>query len=77
VQCQLSNVTGVTRLATSEYGVQPGRNQHEEEQEAVHNLIDEGLGVPAGSSYTMPMRFVWDEDKRLTHIQKHGIDFRI
>ena len=23
----------------------------------------------------MPMRFTWDEDKRLTNIRKHGIDF--
>jgi uncharacterized DUF497 family protein len=34
-----------------------------------------GLGVPAGSAYNMPMRFAWDEDKRLTNIRKHGIDF--
>ena len=23
----------------------------------------------------MPMRFAWDEDKRLINIRKHGIDF--
>ena len=34
-----------------------------------------GLGVPAGSFYNVPGPFMWDEDKCLTNIQKHGGDF--
>jgi uncharacterized DUF497 family protein len=33
------------------------------------------LGASERSPYNVSMRFTWDKDKRLTNIQKHGIDF--
>lgn len=33
------------------------------------------LDVVTGCNYTLPMRYEWDEAKRQSNIQKHGIDF--
>ena len=33
------------------------------------------LQLPKGRMYTDKMEFEWDEDKRLSNLEKHGVDF--